>query len=34
MKNTWTKLLDSDWFCPKQARVVLEMFENLLKLSV
>ena len=33
LKNTWTNLLDSDWFCYNQAGMLLEKYENLFKLS-
>ena len=33
LKNTWTNLLDSDWFCYKHTRMLLENYENLLELS-
>lgn len=33
-KNTWTNLLDSDWFYYKQAEMLFEKSQNLLKLSV
>ena len=33
LKNTWTNLLDSDWFWYNQAGMLLEKYENLLELS-
>ena len=34
LKNTGTKLLDSNWFCYNQVGMLLEKSENLLELSV
>ena len=34
IENTWTNLLDSDWFYCNQAEMLLEKYENVLELSV
>ena len=34
LKNTWTNVLDSDWFYYNQAGILQEKLENLLELSV
>ena len=34
LKNTWTNLMDTDWFYYNQAGLLLEKYEKLLELSV
>ena len=34
LKYSWTKLVDSDWFYYNQGGLLLELYENLLELSV
>ena len=34
LKNTWTDLLDADWYYYNQAGILLEKYENLLGLFV